>query len=818
MQNPKDRIEQLTKELRAHNHRYYIEDQPIISDYEFDKLLEELQKLEEKYPEWASTNSPTKRVGGSISKDFANRKHLYPMLSLSNTYNKEELLEFDQRIKKGTGRDAIEYVCELKYDGAAVSLLYENGELIAATTRGDGVQGDEITDNIRTISSIPMVLQNPKELPKRFEIRGEVIMLLDGFHALNESRKKAGFPPFANPRNTASGSIKMQDSQEVAKRPLDCFLYFVNTDEEWANTHQEGLDLAQKAGFKVPKYHETCENIEEVWNFIQYWKEEKANLNFEIDGIVIKVNNYQDQKELGFTSKSPKWAIAYKFPAERQSTQLISVSYQVGRTGAITPVAKLEPVWVAGTVVKRASLHNAQIIDELDLHEKDFVWIEKGGEIIPKITGVITEKRNEEAQKIEYIQQCPSCEMHLIQNEGEAQHFCPNKEHCTPQIIGMFEHFVARKAMDMDGFGTERIKMLFENEFLKSFSDFFKLKNHREDLIGMTRYLTKEDSGFSFEGQLQIPLERALYALEIGNLSSKDWKELDLTQTKWETLSEDLKLMPISEDKKKKIDIDLQKINVSIKSSLKNYLSLNDFVSILFSDELFPPDMTEIPSYLYLDEYGEYFIKKHPQKAKILEKSFGRIADRSKVSLQEKSVDKLIEGAEKSKEKPFEKVLFALGIRHVGETVAKTLAKHFKNIDNLAKANKEEIINIHEIGEAIADSVVDWFSKEEHLQEIETLRALGLHLEKEEEEVFEGSSPIMGLKIVVSGKFQEIKRNDLKALIEQMGATNTSSISKNTDLVVVGENMGPSKKEKAEKLEIKMLSEEDFLKLINYNG
>ena len=812
--DPKQIIEQLTEELREHNYKYYILDEPEISDYDFDQKLKELQRLEEEYPEFASSNSPTKRVGGTVTRNFDNKPHLFPMLSLANTYNKEELLDFDERIKKLTGREQVEYICELKYDGAAVSLLYENGEFVSATTRGDGLQGDVISENIKTIPSVPLKLRG-NDYPDRFEIRGEVIMKLDGFKALNEKRIKQGLEPFANPRNTASGTLKMQDSGVVATRPLDCFLYSLKAEEDFKESHLEDLIAAKQAGFKVPDYYKKCNNINEVWEYIEAWQNKKDALNFEIDGIVIKLNNISDQKELGSTAKSPRWAISYKYPAERQLSRLLSIDYQIGRTGAITPVANLKPVSIAGTTVKRASLHNAQIIEELDLHENDWVWVEKGGEIIPKITGVLKSKRAEDAVKVSYITQCPYCASTLVQKEGEANHYCLNSEQCSPQILTGLEHFVSRKAMKIEGLGSEKIKLLFENGYVRSPVDFYKLHLYKEELIGLSRYVTNDESGFNYEGELQIPLDKALYALEIGSLSSKDLKQIDFSNFTWHNLQTEDFIKQVPEKKQEKVKKAFQEYVEIEKSDLLGYISLNQFIELFLGNDVDKEKLSTIFTYQFIDEHLEPLADMFPSKYKSLEKVFSRISDRNKVSIQEKSVNNILESVENSKQQPFEKVLYAIGIRHVGENVAKVLVKHFRTFDHLKEATLEVLQNTDEIGDVIAETLVKWMEDENHLNLISELKVLGLNLESEIKEIEVSENQILsGKKIVVSGKFYSMSRNELKEKIELFGGKNVSSISKSTDYLVAGDKMGPSKRKKAEDLQITILSEDEFLDMI----
>lgn len=670
MSKENDAINKLTKELNEHNYNYYVLNSPIISDYDFDVLLKELQSLEEKYPEFAEDNSPTKRVGGDITKNFPSVTHRFPMLSLGNSYSKEEITDFDTRVRKVIERE-IEYICELKYDGVAISLTYQNGELKKAVTRGDGTSGEEVTANIRTIRSIPLKLKG--DFPADFDIRGEIVFPHDNFKKLNEERKELGEPEFANPRNTASGTVKMQDSSIVAKRGLDCFLYAVYGNNLSFKSHYEGLSSAGDWGFKVPaesaNYIKKVKTIEQIMEFIDYWDEKRVDLPFDIDGIVIKVNAYDKQEELGYTAKSPRWAISYKFKAERVFTKLNSITYQVGRTGAITPVANLEPVQLGGTTVRRASMHNADQIERLDIRVNDTVFVEKGGEIIPKIVAVDIAARAIDSGQTIYISACPECETPLIRKEGEAQHYCPNENGCPPQLKGKMEHFIGRKMMDVDGLGAETIEQLFKEGLVKNVADLYDL---------------------TYE-QL-LPLDR----------------------------------------------------------------------------------------------------------------------------MAEKSVNNLIEGLIKSKEVPFAKVLFALGIRYVGETVAKTLVKHFKTLDLLMSATAEELVEVDEIGERIADSVVRYFSEPTTVQLIARLKAIGLQFEIGEEELKGTSSVLASLVFVISGTFN-ISRNDLKNAIEKNGGKVGSSISKKTSYLIRGENMGPSKLKKAEDLDVSMITENEFLKMIEQN-
>ena len=659
-----ERIDFLRKELAEHNHSYYVLDTSIISDFEFDKLLQELVKLEDENPEFFDSTSPTQRVGGGVIDGFKTVAHKYRMLSLGNTYSEEDLHDFDTRSHKLTDQE-IEYVCELKYDGVSISLTYENGDLTQALTRGDGTQGDDVTENIRTIKSIPLKLKG--DYPANFEIRGEIFIPIKGLEKMNKLRNEEGLEPYKNPRNTASGSLKLLDANEVSKRPLDCYLYYLIGEDLPSTNHYENLQKARDWGFKIPNEIEKHSNIENVLKFINKWDEDRHGLPYEIDGIVIKVNDINLREEMGFTAKSPRWAISYKFKAEQVTTILNKITYQVGRTGAITPVANLEPVKLAGTTVKRASLHNADQIAKLDIREGDKVYVEKGGEIIPKVVGVELKDRDLFSQSTEYITNCPSCNTELVRKEGDAKHYCPNAESCPTQIKGKFEHFISRKAMDIDGLGGETIELLINEGLIKEISDLYHLK--KEDLL---------------------PLDR----------------------------------------------------------------------------------------------------------------------------MAEKSVENLFLGVGKSKLIPFERVLFGLGVRFVGETVAKVLAKHFKTIDNIIDTDIETLIAVDEIGDKIAESVVNYFSIEENLKLINNLKESGLQFVSTIDDTTK-SSNLNGMKIVVSGVFNQNSRAEYKKMIEEHGGKNVSSISKNTTFVLAGENMGPSKKQKAEDLKIPLVNEDEFLAKID---
>jgi len=661
-----EQIESLREELRQHNYNYYVQDAPTISDFEFDQKLKLLESLEAEHPEYFDENSPSQRVGGQVVKSFNSVTHKERMYSLSNSYSKEDLEDWIKRLKKTIEGDT-EFTCELKYDGASINLTYENNRFVRAVTRGDGFQGDDVTHNVKTIRSLPLIIKG-ENLPDTFDVRAEIVLPFEGFSKMNAERVEQGLEPYANPRNTASGSLKLQDSSEVSKRPLECLVYGMTSENLDLTTQFDVLQTLRENKFNVPKQVTLCKSIEDILNFINYWDEKRRDLPYETDGVVIKVNSLSQQSELGHTSKAPRWAIAYKYKAEQATTSLLEITYQVGRTGAITPVANLEPVSISGTMVKRASLHNADQIKKLDIREGDTVYVEKGGEIIPKITAVDFTKRDRNSSPTEYISHCPECDTHLVRDEGEAVHYCPNTASCPPQVMGKIQHFISRKALDIQGIGSETVVALVNAGLINNYADLYELQ--QEDVEQLER-------------------------------------------------------------------------------------------------------------------------------------------------MAEKSAKNLIEGIEASKTQAFEKVLFALGIRFVGETVAKTLAKHFKNLDNIINADFETLIAADEIGEKIAESVIAFFRDDVNLTIINRLKGYGLNFEIEEKE--ESSSTLDGLKFVISGVFEKYERSALKKLIEQHGGKNVSSLSKNTSYLIAGNNMGPSKKEKAAKLNIPIISEFDFENMVN-NG
>ena len=809
-ENIQQKIERLRHELEQHNQNYYLLDAPSISDYDFDMLLEELQDLEAKHPEFYDENSPTVRVGGGITKVFPTVQHQFRMYSLDNSYDFDDLEDWEKRIIK-TINEPVEFVAELKYDGASISILYENGKLSQAVTRGDGFQGDEITANVKTISDIPLKLS--ADFPERFFMRGEIYLTRKNFDKINKAREEEGLDLFMNPRNTASGSLKMQDSAEVRKRSLSAVLYQFISEEFPTETHWELLEKSKSWGFRTSQQAKLCKTLQEVKDFITYWDSERHNLPFEIDGIVLKVNSLQQQRQLGYTAKSPRWAMAYKFKAEKVETELQSVSYQVGRTGAITPVANLKPVLLAGTIVKRASLHNEDIIKKLDLHENDFVFVEKGGEIIPKIVGVNTEKRSEESQEIEYIKNCPECKKPLYRIPGQAIHYCLNEDGCKPQIIGKIQHFVSRKAMDIEGLGEGTIDLLYHNNKISNYSDLYTLE--KAGIVGLEKWLDNEEAGLKVENQLQVPLSKAIFAL------SKKWGNLTIIEA--EEVSKQINnindLIYVNNLNKKfiKFKQEFIKANSHINEtyfSLKNYVSLNYLLELKFpqyfkSDSLFDNSNYYFDNIDFIDEILKN--NKHI-KDKDFEGFIASIADRNRVGIKEKSAELIINSIKESKNIPFEKVLFALGIKHVGETVAKKLAKEFRSIDNLIIANISEIASVGDVGEKIAESIVNFFSVEKHIQIINKLKVAGLQFNLKEEELL--SNIFENKSFLFTGSLTKFTRDEAQVIVEKNGGKNLSAVSKNLDFLVAGEKAG-SKLDKAKKIDtIKIITEDEFLDLI----
>lgn len=833
-ENIQKRIEDLRKQLDEHNYNYYVLSQPTISDFEFDMLLKELEKLETENPEFFDPNSPTQRVGSDLIKEFKKVRHTYPMLSLSNSYSVEEMRDFDQKIKKLTDQ-TFEYVCELKYDGASISLQYKNGVLQRAVTRGDGEFGEDVTANVKTIRSIPLKLKGSR-YPEEFEIRGEVLMPWKVFDRLNLERFLIDESQFANPRNAASGTLKLQNSSEVSKRNLDAYFYHILGSELPNDSHFENLQIAKNWGFKISPDIEKCISIEDVIAFIRQWDEKRHELPVATDGVVVKVNSLSLQQELGFTAKSPKWATAYKFKAEQATTILESISYQVGRTGAITPVANLKPVFLAGTTIKRASLHNADIINNLDLHIPDTVIIEKGGEIIPKILTVDKTKRTFYAQKVDFITTCPECGTALIREDGEAAHYCPNEDGCPPQIRGKIEHFVSRSTMNIDGLGKETIKLLYEKGIIRSIADLYDLKNKSEKLIGLETVKTfdKDDTKISNE----IPLSRLLFSIKVGSKSFNQCEKL------FEAMGSLSDLVGQSEQSLKELGIKESDIKGIIKA-ISNYkkqfekilvdksksISPSTFLSVFCGIDKEKANLLESKyEYFYFinkldySEIERVFDGDFIQANKLYhflngkEFDFNRLNHLSVISIQKQTFDVLIKSISDSVNRPFEKALFALGIRNVGETVAKKICKKFTSIEKLIAASKEELIQIEDIGEIIADSIIEYFSKDKHIDIIEKLKAEGVKFESEDTDTNESSNLLEGLKFVVSGNFgTPARRNELRAIIEKLGGKVVSSVSKNTSFLLIGENPGPEKIKDAEKFEIEIINEEKFLSKIKSN-
>ncbi len=817
MEEIRNRIEGLRKELRQHNYNYYVLDAPVISDFEFDRKLKELRELEEKHPEFFDPNSPTQRVGGEVVKNFKTIEHSHRMYSLDNSYSKEDILDWEKRIQKILGEVPVEFVCELKYDGVSINLYYEDSKLSRAVTRGDGFQGDDVTVNVKTIRSIPLVLKD--DTLTDFEIRGEIILPLDGFEKMNKERIEMGEDPYRNPRNTASGSLKLQDSAEVAERPLDCLLYQIVGDRLPFDSHYQALDFAVKAGFKVPDTRKLCKTTEEIFDFIAEWDSKRHSLPYETDGIVIKVNSLSQQEELGYTAKSPRWAIAYKFKAEQATTVLKEITYQVGRTGAITPVANLDPVELAGTIVKRASLHNADQIARLDVRINDTVFVEKGGEIIPKIVGVDLSLRPKDSVPVKYISHCPDCGTELVRKEGDAKHYCPNEYGCPKQITGKIIHFISRKAMNIDGLGVETVELLFDNKLISNYADLYSLK--KDMILNKEKIYEGENSGLRYKNHLQVSLEKAIFGFGWVNIRKKDSLEIasKISDLK-ELIDIDFSNSFIGDNKlnlEKFQDILREKFKTYIDSKfyrfphLKGYISLSEFIFLKFynNKNIFENDFDNILNAIekvnYIDELllDNNLMSKYENLDSIIKK----ISDRKIIGIREKGAENILKGIEKSKEIPFEKVLFALGIRYVGETVAKKLALHYKNIDNLMNATYEDLVNVDEIGERIAESILSFFDLQINKDIIKRLKNNGVKFTMDEKA--RKSNKLEGMSFVVSGIFS-IDRNSLKRIIEENGGKNTSSLSKKTSFLLAGDKMGPSKKGKAEKLGIKIISEQYF--------
>lgn len=811
-QEAAQRIAQLSKEIDHHNQLYYMEDQAVISDFEFDKLLEELVQLETEFPDLLQPDSPSQRVGGTITKEFETVVHAYKMLSLGNTYSKEELIAFDERVQKGLGGNPYEYFCEMKFDGVAISLVYENGKLVRAVTRGDGTRGDDVTANVRTIRNIPLHVKGEK-IPERFEVRGEIFLPHREFEKINAERNENGEALLANPRNAASGTLKMQDSSVVAKRRLNCYFYQLLGEDIGVNAHDEAISLIESWGFNVSPTYRKTNTIEDVLTYIEDWREKRFTLPLDTDGVVLKINDYEQREELGFTAKNPRWAIAYKYKAESSETELLSVTYQVGRTGAITPVANLAPVSLAGTTVKRASLHNANEIERLGLHTGDVVFVEKGGEIIPKITGVSLEQRKPDSKPIEYISECPECGTPLERKEGEAKHFCPNASNCPPQVLGRIEHFVHKRAMDIDSLGTERIRALIDQGFIQNPADIYDLESKQSDLLGLE--MSQDQYELEGTGLLFVKLEKALFALteQISFKQISDWlaanTELPLFE-KLKAFQEQIRKW------KKKVPANTGMVDYLI-GNLKSHdlPKLEDYVPVAVVLEIFLGRRIQFEAILEAS-------KRHGTVHRILldldlelsQELRERIKKLKANTFQEGVISNMMEGIAASKKQPFEKVLFALGVRNIGENTAALLAQHFGSIDKLKEASTEELLEINGVGETLVQSIHEFFSRQENLDIISRLKKSGLQFEAEQIETVSLGNALEGKKILASGKLNQFKRDEIVDFIKSHGGQYVSSVSKKLDFIIEGEDMGPSKKEKAQKLGIPLISEEDFLKML----
>ena len=807
------RIAELSQQINYHNHLYYQESRIEISDYEFDQLLEELIRLETEYPDLLDPDSPSQRVGGTITKEFQTVAHEYRMLSLGNTYTIEELKAFDDRVQKGLGHSDYEYFCEMKFDGVAISLVYENGKLTRAVTRGDGTKGDDVTANVRTIRNIPLSVSG-ENIPEKFEVRGEIFLPLKEFEKINAERAEKGDSLLANPRNAASGTLKMQDSSVVAKRRLNCYFYQLLGENIGVETHAEAIHLIEKWGFNVSQTYTKASNVEEVLKYIETWREKRHTLPLDTDGVVLKINNYEQREELGFTAKIPRWAIAYKYKAESAETELLSITYQVGRTGAITPVANLAPVSLAGTTVKRASLHNANEIERLGIHEGDIVAVEKGGEIIPKITAVNLQKRKAGMQPIQYIQTCPECGTALERKEGEAKHFCPNAESCPPQVLGRIEHFVSKRAMDIDSLGTERIRALIDQKFISNYSDIYLLETKERELLGLE--MSQEQYEKEGSGLLYIKLEKALFALT-EQISFKQIQEF------LESAAE----LPLNET--------LRGFQEQIRKWKKKVPSNTGMVDYLINSLKDHPELPKLEDYVPVAVVLEIFLGRRVEFERILDASKKegtvhgiilrlnlelpdelreRIKKLKANTFQEGVISNMLEGIKASKNQPFEKVLFAIGIRNIGENTAQLLARHFKTLDKLQEATEEELLEINGVGGTLVQSIQEFFANPENQRILQQLRDLGLKFEVDQADQEPASQSLTGKKILASGKLVNFKRDEIVDFVQAHGGQYISSVSKNLDFIIEGEGMGPSKKDKAQKLGIPLISEEEFLSMI----
>lgn len=810
------RIAELTEKINYYNHLYYQEDTSEISDFGFDQLMEELIQLETQFPEYLADDSPSQRVGGTITKEFETNLHGYRMLSLGNTYSEAELRAFDERVAKILGHRDYAYFCELKFDGVAISLVYENGKLVRAVTRGDGVRGDNVTENIKTIRNIPLTIKGDN-IPAFFEARGEIFLPRKEFAKINAEREWNGEPLLANPRNAASGTLKMQDSSIVAKRRLNCYFYQLLGEDIGVNKHHEAIALLEQWGFNVSPTYRNCTDIQSALEYIEYWRDKRRELPLDTDGVVLKINDYDHREELGYTAKIPRWAIAYKYQAETAESQLLSVTYQVGRTGAITPVANLSPVSLAGTTVKRASLHNANEIERLGLHVGDTVSVEKGGDIIPKITGVVLDLRKPGSVPIPYITHCPECGTALDRKEGEAKHFCPNVKTCPPQVLGRIEHFVSKRAMDIDSLGTERIRALIDHGYVNNPADIYDLLEKKDALLGLE--INPEQYTKTSDGYLYIALRKVLYGLTDNiSLSMVDgflasYEDVDL-EGKLE-----LFLAFIAKSGKKVAANQMVIRQLTALLAQNQFEIIEDFVPVAVVLTILAESGSLHEKYRALSRHhntlhdivleagiphGESFHKK-------LKKLKGN-------TFQEGVISNMIAGIEASREQPFERVLFGLGIRNVGENTAKLLADHFRSIQALQEASAEDLLQVNGVGDTLVWSIQDFFAQEENLEIIRRLKAHGIKMESEQESPALAGDKLKGLKILASGRFNHFKRDEIIDFITSQGGTYVKSVSKSLDFIVEGEEMGPSKKEKAEALGVKLISEEEFLKIVGMSS
>ncbi|MDR0543728.1 MAG: NAD-dependent DNA ligase LigA [Odoribacteraceae bacterium] len=835
-----ERILELRKILEEHNYLYYVKQAPVITDMEFDALMRELEVLEADHPWMDDPNSPTKRVGDDSSNEFAKVEHAYRMMSLSNTYSEQEVRDFDQRARDAAGGEEVEYACELKYDGTAISLRYENGALKYAATRGDGAKGDDVTANARTIKTIPLTLRG-KDFPAVFEIRGEVLMPYDVFHMLNRKRMHHCEAPFVNPRNAAAGTLKLQRSSMVAERELDCYLHSVPDEVAPAATHLESMEKAREWGFQVPPHAARCANVEEVLEFIRWWDERRINLPVPVDGIVVKVNSVRLQTRLGYTSKSPRWAIAYKYRAERAESLLLGVDYQVGRTGAVTPVANLEPVYIAGTTVKRASLHNADVMKDLGLHARDRVYVEKGGEIIPKIVGVNEEARQPGAVEIAFITRCPACGTPLERQAGEANHYCPNESGCLPRVAGKIEHFVSRKAMNIEWMGSEMIDLLLSNELIRNVADIYALAEKRDDLIGLERVSYPE--GYEVTS---VPLPKVIYAFEIGlkNISIKQAEEIterfgSLSRARSAGQEEWMKVESLGGpgERVNTVKKIMEYFNSPFNVPLERLQEAGETKAIPLDVVIYAMDIPGIGRreasmltvrYDYLYELSAATVEEiaavdgltlenarqvHTHLS-IREKFVRKLNTLGIHRLQEKSVDNMLEAIERSKSTDLPAFLYALGIRYIGESVSRELARHFKDIRALAAATREQLVEVEGVGEQMARSVVSYFEKEENRIMLEQLLALGVNGSLQEKA---GESNLLeGMTFVITGTLS-LPREHFKTRVLNAGGKVSDSVSARTTYLLAGENAG-SKLNSATKLGVPVLTEADFERLMNDNS